>query len=169
MPSTAASAVLRSGEGHAVDMGGFGVRFLLASDAVSLVEHPIAARSLAAPLHTHTHEDEYTFVLEGEIGVQIGEEVLYATAGDLVFKPRGVAHAFWNRTDAPARCLEVISPGGFEAYFEELAALLPPHVPAPDLAGIAALQARYGIESDFESIFSISAREGLDMPGCPAS
>jgi quercetin dioxygenase-like cupin family protein len=51
-------------------------------------------------------------VLEGEIGVQIGEEVRVACPGDLVFKPRGVPHAFWNAGDTPARALEIISPAG---------------------------------------------------------
>jgi quercetin dioxygenase-like cupin family protein len=52
-------------------------------------------------------------VLEGEIGVQVGDEVSGARAGDLVFKPRGDPHAFWNAGDAPARALEIISPAGF--------------------------------------------------------
>ncbi len=58
-------------------------------------------------MHTHRHEDEYTYVLEGEIGVQVGDEVRVARPGDLVFKPRGVPHAFWNAGDVPARALEM--------------------------------------------------------------
>jgi quercetin dioxygenase-like cupin family protein len=53
----------------------------------ALVEHPIGARALAAPMHTHEREDEYTYVLAGEVGVKVGEEVLLARPGDLVFKP----------------------------------------------------------------------------------
>ncbi len=60
----------------------------------SVVEHPIEPRTLAAPVHTHRHEDEYTFVLEGEVGVQSGDEVRLARPGDLDFKPRNVPHAF---------------------------------------------------------------------------
>ena len=77
-------------------------------------------------MHVHAHEDEYSYVLEGEVGVQIGDDVRYAQPGDLVVKPRGIPHAFWNRTDEPARLLEIISPGGFERYFAELAPLLAP-------------------------------------------
>ena len=161
--------VLGPHDGETVELGGLGVRFMVGSEAAgggfALVEHPIAPRTLAAPLHSHRHEDEYTYVLEGEVGVQVGDEIRYATAGDLVFKPRGVPHAFWNRRDEPARALELISPGGFERYFAELAPLLPPHRPEPDLAGIGALQERYGLDMDFESMGPIAEREGLDLPG----
>ena len=83
----------------------------------ALVEHPIEPRVLAAPMHTHRHEEVYTNVLDGEVGVQIGDEVRVARPGDLVFKPRNVPHAFWNAGDKPARALEIISSAGFERYF----------------------------------------------------
>jgi mannose-6-phosphate isomerase-like protein (cupin superfamily) len=156
--------IVRPGDGDFVGLGGLGVRFMAAGEGFSLVEHPIAPRTLAAPMHVHEHEDEYSYVLEGEVGVQIGDEVLYAQAGDLVFKPRGVWHAFWNRTDEPARLLEIISPGGFERYFAELAPLLPPARSAPDFEGLAALQARYGLTMDMDTVATISEREGLPLP-----
>jgi quercetin dioxygenase-like cupin family protein len=152
-------------DGEAVELGGLGVRFMTSGEGFSLVEHPIAPRTLAAPMHVHEHEDEYSYVLEGEVGVQIGDEVRYALPGDLVVKPRGIPHAFWNRTDEPARLLEIISPGGFEHYFAELAALLPPQREAPDFEGLAALQARYGLTMDMDTAATISAREGLTIPG----
>ena len=80
-------------------------------ETFALVEHPIEPRILAAPMHTHQHEDEYTYVLESEVRV--------AYPGDFVFKPRRVPHAFWNVGDVPARALEIISPAGFERYFED--------------------------------------------------
>ena len=156
--------IVRPGDGDFVELGGLGVRFMAAGEGFSLVEHPIAPRTLAAPMHVHEHEDEYSYVLEGEVGVQIGDQVLYAQAGDLVFKPRGVWHAFWNRTDEPARVLEIISPGGFERYFAELAPLLPPARLAPDFEGLAALQARYGLTMDMDTVATISEREGLPLP-----
>ena len=153
--------VISPGDGERVDLGGLGVRFMATGEGFALVEHPIAPRTLAAPMHVHEHEDEYSYVLEGEVGVQVGDDVRYARPGDLVFKPRGVWHAFWNRTDAPARLLEIISPAGFERYFAELAPLLPPLRADPDLAGLAALQARYGLRMDMASAEAISRREGL--------
>ncbi len=83
-------------------------------ECFSLVEHPMSARALAAPLHRHTREDEYSYVLEGRMGALLGDEVLEAGPGDLVFKPRGEWHTFWNAGDEPCRILEIISPAGFE-------------------------------------------------------
>ena len=82
----------------------------------ALVEHPMGPRVLGAPLHRHTHEDEYSYVLEGKVGALLGDEVVYGEVGDLIFKPRGQWHSFWNAGDEPARILEIISPAGFEKY-----------------------------------------------------
>jgi quercetin dioxygenase-like cupin family protein len=159
------SQVLGAGEGESVLMGGLGARFMIdsatAGGGFALVEHPIAPRTLAAPLHRHANEDEYSYVLEGRVGVQLGDATLEAGPGDLVFKPRGQWHAFWNPGDEPARLLEIISPGGFERYFEEIAPLLPPHRTEPDFAGLAAVQAKYGLEMDPESIGPLMERHGL--------
>ena len=62
----------------------------------SLVEHPIPPRTLVAPLHRHSREDEYSFVIEGRMGALLGDDVVYAEAGDFVFKPRKQWHTFWN-------------------------------------------------------------------------
>jgi mannose-6-phosphate isomerase-like protein (cupin superfamily) len=157
--------VLGPGGGDSVLMGGLGARLMIdsatAAGGFALVEHPIAPRTLAAPLHRHANEDEYSYVLEGRVGVQLGEETLEAGPGELVFKPRGQWHAFWNPGDEPTRLLEIISPGGFERYFEEIAPLLPPHRPEPDFAGLAAVQAKYGLEMDPESIGPLMERHGL--------
>ena len=86
----------------------------------SLVEHPVPPRHLAAPLHRHSLEDEYSFILEGHLGARLGEAVVFAGPGHLVFKPRHQWHTFWNAGDSPCRILEIISPAGFEHYFAEL-------------------------------------------------
>jgi hypothetical protein len=111
-------------------------------------------------MHTHEHEDEFSLVLEGRVGVQIGDEVTVAAPGDLVRKPRGVPHAFWNAGDAPARLIELISPAGFEAYFAEMAPILNVEGP-PDFAALAAVQARYGLSMDPTSIGRLAAEHGL--------
>ena len=89
----------------------------------SLVEHPMSPRALAAPLHRHTREDEYSYVLEGRMGALLGDEVVEAGPGDLVHKPRNQWHTFWNAGDEPCRILEIISPAGFEQFFQELSDL----------------------------------------------
>ena len=109
-------------DGKFVDLGAVGVRFLAWAEETgggcSIVEHPIPPRTLVAPLHKHSREDEYSFVLEGRMGAQLGDDVVYAEAGDFVFKPREQWHTFWNAGDGPCRILEIISPGGFEHLFD---------------------------------------------------
>jgi quercetin dioxygenase-like cupin family protein len=61
-------------------------------------------------------------VLEGELTFQVGDERLTRRAGDLAFAPGGVPHTYSNRSGAPACALLVITPAGFERYFDELAA-----------------------------------------------
>ena len=161
-----ARMVLSPDEGEKMCFGGLGVRFMISGaksgGAFALVEHPIEPRVLAAPIHTHRHEDEYTYVLEGEISVQVADEVCVARPGDLVFKPRGVPHAFWNAGDMPARALEIISPAGFERYFAEIAPLLPPnHDGEPDAQALGAVMAKYGLEMDMASIPMLAERHGL--------
>ena len=87
----------------------------------SVVEHPLAPRALGSPVHTHRNEDEYSVVLEGVVGAEVGGQVIEAGPGVVLVKPRGVPHAFWNPADEPARLLEIISPAGFEQYFADLA------------------------------------------------
>jgi mannose-6-phosphate isomerase-like protein (cupin superfamily) len=121
--------VLGPADGEAVLLGSMGARFMISGEesggGFSLVEHPIPGRALAAPLHRHSREDEYSFVLEGRVGALLGDEVVYGGPGDLIFKPRDQWHTFWNAGEEPARILELISPAGFEGYFKEIARLGP--------------------------------------------
>src|SRR5918911_405943 len=107
------------------DFPGLGNRFLLRSEQTggrfALIEHTIAPRALAAPVHTHRNEDEYSYVMSGRMGAMLGDEVIEAGPGELVTKPRGIPHAFWSASDDETRLLELISPGGFEQYFAALA------------------------------------------------
>ncbi len=162
---TGISSVLAAGDGEAVSLLALGVRFMINGEttggAFSLVEHPLPPRALGAPVHTHHNEDEYSYILEGRFGIQLGDEVLEAGAGDLVFKPRGVAHAFWNASDEPARLLELISPAGFEHYFRELAPLLA--AAQRDEAAVAEVVRRYGLDIDFTTIPQLAERHGLRL------
>ena len=112
-------------DGKAGSLGSIGVRFMIDTEEThdggfSLVEHPLPPRALAAPLHRHSREDEYSFVLEGRMGALLGDDVVHAEVGDLVHKPRDQWHTFWNAGDEPCRILEIIAPGGFEDFFDEL-------------------------------------------------
>lgn len=146
-------------DGKALDLGGVGVRFVVwgeeSGGGFSLVEHPIPPRHLAAPLHRHSREDEYSYVLEGRMGALLGDDVVYAEAGDLAFKPRDQWHAFWNAGDTPCRILEIISPAGFEHFFDEFAT----GVGSPE-----AHRARYGTEVDVDSVARLCEQHGLRFP-----
>jgi mannose-6-phosphate isomerase-like protein (cupin superfamily) len=155
MRTAGTAKVLGPQEGKAGRLGSIGVRFMISGEesggGFALVEHPMPPRKLAAPLHRHSREDEYSFVLEGQVGALLGHEVVYGGPGDLIFKPRHQWHTFWNAGDEPARILEIISPAGFERYFEQMTELLRDDG-SPDPAARAALASRYGLEVDPESV-----------------
>jgi mannose-6-phosphate isomerase-like protein (cupin superfamily) len=156
--------------GRAHDLGGLGVRFMTWTEETgggfSLVEHPIKPHHLCAPLHRHSREDEYSYVIEGRMGALLGDDVVYAGRGDLVFKPRDQWHTFWNAGDEPCRILEIISPGGFEHYFDELAEMQARPGFGPEMVG--PLGARYGLDFDPGSIPRLCEQYGLTFPSAGA-
>jgi mannose-6-phosphate isomerase-like protein (cupin superfamily) len=163
--ATTAPRIISPHEGVEGFLGSIGVRFLIdgndAAERFSLVEHPMSPRALAAPLHLHTREDEYSFVLEGRMGALLGDDVVEAGPGDLVFKPRNQWHTFWNGGDGPCRILEIIAPAGFERFFRELS----------DLGGALdadpeefdRLRERYGVEMQPETVPGLLQRFGLQI------
>lgn len=161
----ATARVLGPLDGEAGFLGSIGVRFMIdgveADDRFALVEHPMSPRALAAPLHRHNREDEYSFVLEGRVGALLGDEVLVGGPGDLIFKPRNQWHTFWNAGDEPARLLEIISPAGFERFFAELVALGGSLKAEP--AALGELCARYELEMQPESVPGLLERFDLRL------
>ena len=150
-------------DGESGFLGSIGVRFMIDGEETdrgfSLVEHPMSPRALAAPLHRHNREDEYTYVLEGKVGALLGDEVLVAEVGDLVFKPRGQWHTFWNAGDSPARILEVIAPAGFEHFFVELSEMGGALKAEPE--ELAALCERYALDMEPDSVPGLLERFDL--------
>ena len=166
---TTSAKVLGPRDGKAGFLGSIGVRFMIdgeeAGERFSLVEHPMSPRALAAPLHRHTREDEYSYVIEGRVGALLGDEVLVGGPGDLIFKPRNQWHTFWNAGDEPARILEIISPAGFERFFNELVDLGGVTQAEPET--LADLCARFELEMDPESVSGLVERFDLRFPGEP--
>ena len=148
--------------GESFDFGGLGVAWkldgALSDYHFSVVHHPLAPRALAAPLHRHSREDEYSFVLRGRLGALLGEQVIHAEAGSWVRKPRDQWHTFWNASDEPTEIIEIISPGGFEDYFRGVAERW------GDLDAFAELNARFGLEMDFGSVPGLCERFNLRFP-----
>ena len=151
--------MIRPGDGETLGpLAGCRDRFLVDSDEfggrVALLEHLLAPRSIAAPVHRHSKEDEFSLILEGTVSLLADGVELVAGPGDLVVKPRGEWHTFWNATDAPARLLEVISPGGLEHAFRILDT-------AEDDVDLGAVIAPYGCEADLDATMPIIERYGL--------
>lgn len=156
-------------DGRSGFLGSIGVRFMIDGDETgrgfSMVEHPMSPRALAAPLHRHSLEDEYSYVLQGRVGAMLGDEVLVGGPGDLIHKPRNQWHTFWNAGDEPARILEIISPAGFEGFFAKLVDL--GGVTRADPQALAELCAQYQFEMNPESVPGLVERFALRFPGEP--
>jgi mannose-6-phosphate isomerase-like protein (cupin superfamily) len=155
--------IVRTTDGAAGFLGSIGVRFMIdgpeSQQRFALIEHLMSSRALAAPLHRHTREDEYSFILEGRMGALLGDDVVEAGPGDLVHKPRDQWHTFWNAGDEPCRLLEIISPAGFERFFAELVAM--GGVVKADPEELAALSQRYGLEMAPETVPDLMRRFDL--------
>jgi quercetin dioxygenase-like cupin family protein len=153
------ATIIRAGQGEVLGaMAGCRDRFLVDSKAwggrLAVVEHLLAPRSIAAPLHRHTREDEFSLILEGRVWYHAAGEEYVAEEGDFVFKPRGEWHTFWNAADSAARVLELISPGGLEEAFRLIGT-------AADDVDLGPLVEPYGCEGDVEATQPIIDRYGL--------
>ena len=151
------------GEGKIVML--FGVRFsykVVSADcggSLAVLEVEIPARTLVKP-HSHSREDEFSLVLSGTVGVRIGDQVQEAGPGSYLVKPRGVPHAMWNATGDPAKVAEILSPGGLEGYFEELAPILADHRTPPEYYQLAE---SYGISIQDEWIEDLERTYGVKL------
>lgn len=138
--------ILAAGEGRRLDIAGGHTEIKLTGDDTgghySLVEHTVAPRFPGPPPHMHRIYSQVFSIIEGTVTFRLGERTVHASAGSLVHVPVGVAHTFSNPGDEPARILEIDSPGGFEGYFEELAAAFPAGT-VVDRAIVADIQSRY--------------------------
>ena len=150
------------GSGESFDFGGFGVQWKVSGaeteQRFSIVHHPMAPHALAAPLHRHHNEDELSYILKGTMGALLGDDVVEATQGTWVFKPRGQWHTFWNAGDAPCEIIEIISPAGFENYFREVSAAW------GNMEMFAEINKKYSLDMDFESVPRLCNRFALTFP-----
>jgi quercetin dioxygenase-like cupin family protein len=142
--------LLAPGAGKTVSLQGNQLTFVHRdpADAYSLIDWITPPGLPSPPLHIHRVTDEAFYVLEGTFGFQAGEDTIEGSAGAFVLIPRGLKHTFWNQGSLPARVLIVVSPSGFERYFEELADGLASagDVPESAMSLRKALSERYDIE-----------------------
>lgn len=125
----------------------------------ALVEHIIGPGVLAAPMHRHNREDEFTFVREGRVGFLLEGREVIAEEGQLLFKPRGQWHTFWNPGPGTARMLEMISPSGLEDLFREIDSL----ADWPEPSVFEEMIGRYGIDMDLERTSAFAELRGLEF------
>lgn len=122
-------SIVRPGEGRSFPGIIFKTYARDSGGAFSIVEHPYAPRMLVPP-HVHEATDQVTYVVEGTVGVRLGDEEFLVEQGSYVVKPRGTPHTHWNPSDKAARVIEVSAPGSFEGFFEGVAEIL--SQPNPD-------------------------------------
>ena len=132
--------------------------------SISIVEHVFSPGALVPP-HTHTLEDEISYVVSGEIGFRSNGKEVSLAAGGYIVKPRGELHSMWNAGSGPARMIEIISPAGFEKYFVELAEAVAAVRGLPDPSTMGAIAGRYGLSFDLGEVPDLVARYGLIAPG----
>jgi mannose-6-phosphate isomerase-like protein (cupin superfamily) len=151
--------------GQAKTVNLYGVRFDYKVDSadsgggLAVLEVEIPANTLVKP-HNHGREDEFSVILSGTVGVRVGERVLEAGAGASLVKPRGTPHAMWNASAEPAKVLEILSPGGLEAYFEELSTVLRDKAPPPEYYGLAE---RYGLTIEDDWVEELERAYGVKL------
>ena len=144
---------LLPGEGKTISLLGVTIRYMTTradtQGAWSLLEYTAPPHFAGSPLHWHRRTAEAFYVLEGAVTIQVGERTIKAAAGAFVLVPTSVVHTFSNPEDELARFLTLVSPGGFERYFEELAALVKsePQWPPADPRKLAVLGAKYDIHT----------------------
>jgi quercetin dioxygenase-like cupin family protein len=131
---------------------------------ISIVEHVFSPGTLVPP-HTHTLEDEISYVVMGDIGFRSNGKEVTLAAGGYIVKPRGELHSMWNAGSTPARMIEIISPAGFEKYFVELAEAVAAAGRVPDPSTMGAIAGRFGLSFDLGEVPDLVARYGLIAPG----
>lgn len=153
------------GDRDSVFVDAVGIRYLLTGaqtgGRMTLLEIPCKPQSVVAPVHTHTLEDEYQLILEGEVGFELDGEVFHAKAGDLVIQERNVPMAIWNPTDRPARLLVMFTPGGYDKYLQEVT----PLIVAGRRDEMSSVWVRYGLDIDPSTIPRIIREQGLKPQG----
>jgi len=130
----------------------------------AVTEHGLQARRLIPP-HRHEHEDECSFVLEGTIGARVGDQEFEAPPGAYIVAPRGLFHAYWNPTGQPARFLSIITPGGFERFFEEIQQAFEADDPDVVAARRRELGSEYGLEYEPAWMPGLKERFGVTPLG----
>lgn len=134
----------------------------LTDDRLAIVQHTLLPRRLAAPMHRHSREDEISIVLAGRLGAKLGDDIVMATAGSYLLKPRGQWHTYWNAGETDLTFCELLVPAGVEGYFDRLSRLFAGDG-APDADSLQLLADEYGLQFDFQSVPALCRQFGLTL------
>ncbi|HTY89113.1 MAG TPA: cupin domain-containing protein [Candidatus Acidoferrum sp.] len=96
------------------------------------------------PPHIHQREDETFQILEGDYEFTVGGKTILAPPGTTLFAPRGVAHTYRYAGSKPGRLMCLITPAGFEGFFEEIGALSPAQ--QQDIPRVMEIAKEFGLE-----------------------
>jgi mannose-6-phosphate isomerase-like protein (cupin superfamily) len=146
VPADVRDVVVPPGAGQALGPLTVKLRSEQTGGAFALLESVLPPRTQGPGLHMHTREDETFYILEGALRIRIGEQTVTVTAGSTAYLPKGIPHTFCNPFEEPARMLGVITPGGFERFFEDQVELLRslPEGTRPDFRAMEAVALKYG-------------------------
>ena len=161
--------VIEPEEGKSIGLGGLGVNFKLRGGETdkqfSVVEHPIDPGRLVPP-HMHSREDEFSYVLQGRVGARVGDREAAAGPGSYILKPRGIMHTIGNAGPEPARIMEILSPAGFERFFDEMGAVAETaEDPAEFFRRHDELGEQYGLRFSDDWVAELTGRYGLKLIG----
>ena len=109
-------------------------------------ERVVPPGSNVPPPHSHAHNEEYLYILEGRLRYPVDAVARDLGVGESAFTPKGAVHGFSNPFSAPARALIVQSPDIGAQYFRDIAAVLTAGGP-PDRAKILQVMERYGLKT----------------------
>jgi len=118
---------------------------------VAVIQHT-APHNSGSPLHVHHRENEWFYVLEGELTIWVDGQVIRAPEGSFVFGPQDTPHTFTVSSPEGARFLLVTEPAGFESFMRSCAepakalTLPPPPSEPPDAERMGAIATEYGID-----------------------
>ncbi|MFO1408256.1 MAG: cupin domain-containing protein [Steroidobacteraceae bacterium] len=130
-----------------IAVGQLRIRYLIdgtKNGSMGLFELVVPPGSNVPPPHSHTHNEEIVYVLEGKLRYSVGTETRDLGPGETMHTPKGVVHGFSNPFDAPTRALITLSPDIGAGYFEDVAAVVNAGGP-PDKAALVAVMGRYGL------------------------
>jgi mannose-6-phosphate isomerase-like protein (cupin superfamily) len=139
---------MNQGAGEVITLGQLQIRYLrdgAKEGQTGAFELLVPPGSNVPPPHSHAHNEEYLYILEGRLRYSIAGEIKDLGVGDSAFTPKGSVHGFSNPFSVPGRALVVLSPDIGAQYFRDIAAVLGAGGP-PDRAKMMGIMERYGLK-----------------------